>query len=177
MTDYEYYRLLVNIIGTIGIVASAIYVSLQFRRSAKIHQQNFDWNKRIETRKKLDDNRFDSNMFLNEKFCYIGNKHTIPVSEILKKIEEDSQIVVHLHRLLSYYEALANVVENNIYDEHLIKSSRRGSMIHTFTLFKDWIEYDRREANPKYYIKFEGLIQKWINEEKNEQGLEPLGKA
>ena len=82
-----------------------------------------------------------------------------------------------MNRLLNYYEALANGIENNIYDEYLIKSARRGAMIRTYTAFKECIEHDRREGAPRVYICFESLIIKWINEERQQQGLGELGEV
>ena len=50
-------------------------------------------------------------------------------------------------------------------------------MIRTFTSFEEYIGFDRREGNQMAYIKFEALINKWINEEREEKGLPPLGKV
>lgn len=179
MTEFEQYSLIINIVSTLSIVATAIYAVFQFRRSASIHKQNLEWNKRIETRKKLDDyNRFDSTIFLNEKFRYIGKKHSIEFNVIEEQINKDLEVVVHLNRLLNYYEALANGVDNHIYDEHLIRSSRRGAMIRTYTAFKEYIEHDRREeGSTKAWSCFETLITTWVNEDRKQEGLPELGKV
>lgn len=135
-------------------------------------------NKRIETRKKLDDyNRLDSALYLNERVSFIGNKHSIPIKKIKEAMEVDSQVIVHLSRLLNYYEAIAIGIENNIYDESLVKSTRRGAMVRTFISFEEYIGFDRREGNPMAYIKYEALVNKWINEEREEKGLPALGKV
>ena len=178
MTTFEIASLTINTISSVAIVASAIYVALQFRRAAKIHEQNLEWNKRIENRKKLDDyNRLDSALYLNERFKFVGRKHSVPIDEITKAIEDDHQVEVHLSRLLNYYEAIALGIENNFYDEYIVKSTRRGAMIRTFTAFEEYIAYDRREHSPMTYIKYEAIVKKWIDEERKEQGLPPTGKV
>jgi len=179
MTNFEYFSLFINTVTSLAIVVTVIYAALQFKRTAIIHEQNLEWSKRIETSKKLDDyNRLDSALFLNKKFKLIGRKHPLSVDVIKKVINEDSKVAVHVNRLLNYYEALAIGIENNIYDEIFIKSTRRGAMIRTFISFEDYIKYDRKEGNkPLTYIKYEKLIKKWVDEEYQEQGLPILGNV
>ena len=150
----------------------------QLERAAKIHKEVLEWNKRIETRKKLDDyTRLESAFQLNEHFAFIREKHTIPRQEILKKIDEDHQVQIHMNRLLNFYESLANGVANHIYDEDLIKSSRKTSMMRTFTSFKDYIYWYRNEIHPRAYTMYEKLIEKWISEENKTETLKALGKV
>ena len=177
MGNIEIFKIALEVFNTIAIFGSLLYLGLQFKRSAKIHEQNLEWQKRIETRKKLDDyNRLDSAQFLNEHLKFISRKHPIPVDEINDCIKTSHEIVVHLSRLLNYYEAIAIGIENNIYNEELVKVTRKNAMISTFTSFEDYIKYDRREDNPSAYIKFENLIKQWIGEDRKTQGLPLLGK-
>lgn len=178
MTEFETYSLIANLVATFSIVATAIYAVRQFRRSADIHQQNLEWNKRIETKRKLDDyNMINSTIYLMKTFHHIKTKHAIEYKTVAAELAKDDEAVVHLNELLSYYESLASGIENHLYDEHLVKTSRRATMIRTYTAFKEYIEHDRIERDSKLWICLEALVTKWMNEERKQEGLPELGRV
>lgn len=176
MTQFEYYTLILGALTAISAIGTAIYAIHQFKRSASFHQDNLDWNKRIETRKKLDsEGNFNSRAFLNELFHFTGRKHPIDLQEILLAIEKDKNVSMNIYLMLNFHETLASGVFNNIYVESIIKSDRKGIMIQNFNLFKDFIEHERNEKNPKLLIMYERLVTKWINEDRVDEGLPALG--
>lgn len=168
----------ISAISSIAVVLSVIYLAKQIKTASAIHQENHEWNRRIETKHALDSyNRLEAVVTLNEEFSFMSQKHPIGVIEINEKLAKDHTLKVHLMRLLNFYEGLANGIDMGLYEELVIKEARRGSMIRTFTAFKDFIEYHKKEINPMAFVKYEALTNKWEKEGKQGIKLHKLGKV
>lgn len=171
-------NLYVNGIAALGVIVSVFYLAKQVKTASKIHSENHEWNRRIETKHALDSyNRLESVMLLNEAFCYMGERHAINKDIILEKLEKDTPLRVHLMRLLNFYEGLANGIDMGLYEEVIVKEARRGNMIRTHTAFKEFMDYHRAEVNELAFIKYKALVEKWVSEGKQGIKLHKLGKG
>lgn len=158
-------EIIIQFVSALAVVASVIYLAKQVKIAAITHKQNHEWYRRIETKKALDSyNRLEAVTLLNEAFDYMSKKHAIDLNEIQTKISEDKNIRVHLMRLLNFYEGLANGVDMGIYEEVIIRETRRGNMIRTYEAFGDFIGYHRRENNERAFIKYGAIVKKWQQE-------------
>ncbi len=166
-----------SIVSAGGVIVSIIYLAKQIKSTNTIHSQNHEWNRRIETKKILDQyNQLESVERLEEIFKFSDAKHPIPMDKIEEKIEKEKLLKLTIRRLLNFYEGLCNGIDMRIYNEAMVKETRRGHMIRTFIAFNYFIEALRRERNNnKLYIKFEKYVKKWIEEEKNDLVLNQLG--
>lgn len=169
---------IVQLIASSAMVLSLCYLSIQIKQQSKIHNENHDWNRRIETQKALDAySRLESVIALNKEFHFMGKKHAIECGDILESIDKSQEIRVDLSRLLNYYENLSNGVDLGIYDEEIIKSARRNVMIRTYTAFSNYIDYERGERNPLAYVKFKAIVDKWEKEGEKGIALKKLGSV
>jgi len=161
---------LINFVSATGVIVSVFYLSKQVKIANKSHQDNHEWNRRIETKHALDSyNRLEAVMQLNDAFDFTSVRHAIKRDVILDKFKAIPQLKIHLTRLLNYYEGLANGVDMGLYEEVIIKEARRGGMIRTYNAFSDYIKYDRAEHNPMAFVKYEALVKKW--EKEGQQGV------
>jgi len=168
---------IIQIIASLAAIISIIYLAKQIHQQSTIHSENHEWNRRIETQKALDAyNRLESVVALNQKFEFMQKKHAIPCSDILEAVK-DSNLRVHMARLLNYYENLSNGVDLGIYDEEIIKSARRNVMIRTFEAFSEYMDYERRERNHLAYVKFRAIVEKWTKEGEQTLVLKKLGNV
>jgi hypothetical protein len=178
MTDFEQYTLCIRIFNNILVVVAIIYTAYQFRRSANIHRDNLEWSKRIETRKKLDDhNLFESAKYLNDKFGYVRDNNPIQYTRIEEEFNKDNAVDVHLSILMNYYESIAIGIDNHIYDELLVKASRKTAMMQIYDSFRSFVEFHRRNGSPRCFTRYEALINKWREEDRIDKTLPKLGKV
>jgi DNA-binding transcriptional ArsR family regulator len=169
-------NIFVNAISAIGVITSVFYLARQVKVASKVHGENHDWNRRIETKHALDSyNRLEAVMLLNEAFDYMGERHAIDKDIILNKLVEEPQVRVHLMRLLNFYEGLANGIDMGLYEEIIVREARRGNMIRTHTAFKEFMNYHRAEVNELAFIKYRALVEKWEKEGKEGVKLNKLG--
>ena len=164
MTTYEVMSLIVTSVSAIFIGISVIYLSRQVKLFIAAHADNHEWNRRIETLHALGNIRGINTDDLNEKFGFTNRKDPIPLAEILDAISENHSIQLTLHKLLNFYEGLANGVFMGAYDEESIKAYRRGPMEREFVRCKNYIEYRRHQSSKTVWIAYERLIKKWDEE-------------
>ncbi len=165
-----------NIVSAAGVIITLIYLAKQIKNTNKIHSENHEWNRRIETRRALDlYNTLESVKELEDEFRFSDASQPIERNKINKKIKESSLIKVAIIRLLNYYESLAIGISMGIYSEIIIKETRRGHMIRTYRAFSDYIDFYRGEGKHRSFIQYENLIEKWKKEQSESIGLDPLG--
>lgn len=165
-----------NIVSAIGVIITLIYLAKQIKDTNRIHTENHEWNRRIETRRALDlYNTLESVKDLEDEFKFSNANHPIEVNKINKTIKDNPLIKLAIIRLLNYYESLAIGISMGIYSEVIIKETRRGHMIKTYRAFSDYIDFHRGNGNERSFIQYEKLIKKWKEEESKSVSLDQLG--
>lgn len=175
MNNYEIASLCITSLSALFVGLSLIYLSKQIKLVISAHADNHEWNRRIETQNALDRIREVDTSPLNERFQNANRKEPISLQEILGAFESDLSLQLILHKLLNYYEGLANGYYLGTYDEASIKANRRGPMEKELVLFKNYIEYRRRQSNPRAWIDYERLINKWHQETLGDNDREQTG--
>ncbi len=165
-----------NIISSAGIIITLVYLIKQIKETNRIHSENHEWNRRIETRRALDlYNTLEPVKDLQDAFNLFDATQPIESKIINQKIKENPLIKLAIHRLLNYYEGLAIGISMGIYNEKIIKETRKGHMLKSFRAFSNYIDF-RRGKNNKVFTQYENLVKKWIYEENQSVGLNQLGK-
>lgn len=164
MTNYEIISVSISIISALFVLISLIYLSKQVKLVVSAHADNHDWNRRIETQHSLDKIRDINTDALNARFGYVNRKEPILIEDILKAFEEDHTLQLLLHKLLNFYEGLANGVFLGTFDEVTIKSNRKSPMEIELVRFKNYIEYRRNQSNRTAWVGYERLVKKWNDE-------------
>ena len=176
MSNYEIASLLILSISALFVGITLLFLSKQIKIFILAHADNHDWNRRIETQHALDNIREINTDSLNKKFGYVNRKNPIPVHEIVQAFEEDHALQLLLHKLLNFYEGLANGVFLGMYDEVSIKENRKGPMEREFIRFKLYIDHRRNESSQTAWIAYERLIKKWNEELLRGNDKPPTGK-
>ncbi len=168
MSLYERINLVICSLSLLVLVGGLLYAGLQLRSLRKIHADNHKWNRK----KAAQDVIFkitelaDHTIKLNEKIKHIDTAQPIPVPELKQIFKDNPNVPVILHHVLNHYEGLARGVYKGIYDEDIIKTARKGTMIRVYRVFRDYIEDKRNEheTNKKIYEQFEAIVNKWEQE-------------
>ena len=163
MTTYEITNLAVMSISALFVGISIFYLSKQIKLFIFAHADNHDWNRRIETQHAIARIREINTDSLNDKFGYVNRKESIDLKEIQQAFQEEPSLQLLLHKLLNFYEGLANGVFLGTYDEPTIKANRKSTMEKELIRFRRYIEYRRNQSKKTAWIAYERLIRKWDN--------------
>ena len=167
----------ISLFSAVLLAISVLYLAKQVKIARKTHSENHEWFRRIETRKALDSyNRLEAVAKLDEAFNYLRARQPIALQEVQEKLENSSELRVNLLRLLNFYEGLANGIDLGIYDEVIIRETRRGNMMRAHIAFEAYMDFHRNDRNPRAYIKYRALIQKWQAEGEHGVKLQKLGQ-
>jgi len=120
MTDFEFYSLIIRIIGILIVGSSLFLAAIQVRSLSRNHKDNHEWSRRIETQKAFDEIRNMDLQKLNESFGFKYRREPIPLLEVKSTFEKDWHLEKQCIRLLNAYEGLAAGVKLGIYDEDVI---------------------------------------------------------
>jgi len=169
-------ELILHFASAMAIALSVLYLAKQVKLSKISHEQNHDWNRRIETRRALDRyDRLPAVIKLNEAFSYSQSRQPIKLNNILKELKSNPDLRKYLLELLNFYEALANGIDMGIYEELIIRESRRNNMIRTFTAFSEYVEHFQNEHNETAYVKFQSLVNTWKKDNQSGETMPQLG--
>lgn len=97
---------------------------------------------------------------------FIDSPRQIPLPEILEAIETSKEtgksIITGLHRVLNIYESYARGIRVGLYDEEVIRSSRKIPMISTYEVFKEYIPHRTAMRNDNPWPEYEALVIQWL---------------
>lgn len=82
------------------------------------------------------------------------------ISELLK----DTDSRTELYEITSYYEHLAIGIQEEYFDENVIKNAKKNAVITTYKLLKPYLLVRRNETNRDIGSHFEKLALKWEKE-------------
>jgi hypothetical protein len=174
MTQYETLTLSVAIITVLITLMALLYAGIQLNQAKQqlkfihqVHLADHDWHRRMSAQNALKE--YNQSILLNglqSKFDYLNRKEPVPLSEVETAFAESSDLQSELHKLLNFYESLARGIFQEIYDEEVIKSARRSSMVEALNAFRSYIDNRRAKLSPNSWIDLEAIVAKWVLEEK-----------
>ena len=139
----------------------------QLEASYKINSADHDWNRRMAAQAALKEyNQSVLTSALQAEFNYLNCSESIPLKDIQKGFEGNPALQNELHQILNFYEGLARGVFQQIYDEEVIKTGRRGAIIKALRAFSSYIEDRRSTLSPFAWSDLDALVAKWVLEEK-----------
>lgn len=164
MTVFEVLSLTIELIGTIAIVVSIIYASIQIKLSRNIHKETLDWNRKTLTENELN-NRYDKETreYLAKKFqryVEVGISK-IPLFEIQNAIVSDINVQLQIHSYLNKFERISRGNKNGLYDEELIIEAVKYVIVKVYFNYIEYIEHRRENANPSAWESFEALAKEF----------------
>lgn len=184
MTSYEKISVVVSIINLLILVAGFGFgwkqiksATTQLKTMQEQHSDNHEWNRKMAAQEAL--RQFQYSVLdgpLREKFDYLHQKQAFDLKVILNEFKTDGKMQTNLHQLLNFYEGLARGVNQGIYDEGLIKTGRKNSMIMLCMSFASYIEH-RRIISPKAWSDLTHTVDKWKNEDLLPHISTPLGTS
>lgn len=172
MTDFEKYSLILGSFNIFLLIVGFVLAFLQLRGARNDiqtlnhhHSENHDWNRRKAAQEALSkyDHTFLSSP-VHENFDYLNVMDPIPIAEIEEKFAKNNSLQSDIHNILNYYEALARGINQQIFDESVVKSAIRNSVIRCERSFLNFIEKRRRNVNPRAWIELSHIATKWANE-------------
>ncbi len=177
MTNYEILNLIVTSVSAAFVGISILLLARQLKLATKMHSDNHDWYRRIETQNAITKIRELDVDALNEKFGYVNRSEPIPLNEVQEAFEENPNLQLLLHKVLNFYEGLANGVFLGTYDEKIIKANRRGTMQRELSRFKYYIDYRRNSGNrPTAWAGYERLLNQWKQQAIEQNDLKQTGQ-
>ena len=163
MTIADYIQILILIV----LIVTAYVGIREIKEGRKIHEEILDWNRKNKTQDTLNELRKFPNPLLATSFKDTFNNPGIPIPlEIIQKeIEKDRQVKVQIIRRLNAQEGLSRGVYLSLYDEEMVKLSRKTSMTQIFYEYKEFIDERRKVSNPNAWKNYEQLVNKWEKDE------------
>ncbi len=169
MSEFELWTIGLGLINILLVAVGFIVAIIQLHGTKKelrtihiIDEQQHDWNRRIAAQEALQN--YDHTWYsgpLQEHFDYFNRSEPIPVGDIKSKFKAESGLQADLIKLLNFYESLCRGINQNIFDEEVIKVARRRAMTKAHDSFKAYIEYRRKNANPKAWWELTSIVNKW----------------
>ncbi len=169
--------LIIQLITLIVMTFGIFYTAKQLAQSRKIHWENHEWNRRLASQNAMSASEdINRSIELHKKLNIDSVKESIPLKEIEKVFEEHKEISIYLSKLLNSYEGYARGIFQGLYDEEIIKNGKKSSMIRYFFLFKNYIDFKRKERNSEtLWSEYERLIDKWKFEDTQKEQRKKLG--
>lgn len=148
------------------LVVTAYFALKGINETKNIHKETLNWNRMYQTQNILKELN-DSFVPLKYKFTPQDLDTSFLIEEVMSVIE-DRDLVSKIDKRLNSYESIARGIRLGLYDEELVKLSRRTVLVGKFFNNKNYIEHFRKRRNKRIYRNLEWLAEKWlleINEE------------
>ena len=159
---------IVELFTFVSIFITIALTLRELRQTKKIHSDTLDWNRMYETQNILKE--------LNESYVHMDftfTKQPIDKPYLMKEIlqvVEDRVLVGIIDKRLNQYESIARGIKLGLYDETLVKLSRRSNFVRKYFNYSNYINhYKELNGNTRMYQNFEWLAKKWLAEIKAEE--------
>ena len=179
MSKYEVLSIIISTSALFLTLGGLIYAAYQIKLareqlksgisainlSKKVHQENHDWNRRMAAQEAIVMFRNkNKTRELREALGQIDINDAIPLQLIHDKFKTNSDLQSYIHSVLNTFEGYARGISQGIYDEEVIKTALKGTMVRYFSCFHPYIKHIRDTRNPDLFNEFEGIVNKWRSE-------------
>jgi len=153
--------------GFIIAIRQIILLSKQIRLMTTQIQEQISWQRKnvsFDYLKKYAQDSKETNINLQKKLDILKQDgKQIAVEDMLEKLK-DPQTRVELYEIVSYFEYMAIGIQENYFDENIIKKAKLNAVISTYKALKPYLLLRRNETNGKIGEHFEQLALKWEKE-------------
>ncbi len=134
---------------------------------------NHEWNRRKAAQDALlqRPQRVSNSKLLDETFRYLDTtSDQFPLEVVKEACQKNPEVKRALHSFLNYYEGLARGVQQEVYDDEVVRIACRGIMKRTLERYRGYIA-DRRKMSPhkEAWTQMEKLCKKWDEKEELEK--------
>lgn len=152
-------QLVATSIGAVSLLIAATSGLLAFRTLRATH----DWNRRkaAQDATLLLNDRVKDRKLLKEHLDYVSSFEPIPLAELCKALDAHPDVRIAVHDLLNYFEMLARGVQQNVYDEEVIRTAFEGSMSRAVSRFGPYIQSKHAPALPKAWEQLVYVVNEW----------------
>ncbi len=161
MTAFEVATLIIQGLSGLFVAIGLLYAGRQLKA-------NHDWNRR----KAAQDATLmycqvvTGMRILDDHFSFMTRTDPIPCSEINPILEKHREVRACIRDLLNYYEALSRGVVQGVYDEEVIKVSKKVAAFKAYDKLMPYIRQQRQlYSSPLLWDHFESLVSNWRREE------------
>jgi len=99
---------------------------------------------------------------LEETFNIVSRNDSIPLDDIIEKIENDKKLRLELNYLLTYYENVGLACFNKIADEEILYDLMATTLVSFRKKLGNYIDFRRNEAdNKRLWINFVSIANEW----------------
>lgn len=152
------------------LIGGFVYTAIQVHLLRQGQRGNHDWNRRKAAQDITTafNERVHQPELLEKLLQYNERKKPIPADDLLAAFKASPSLGLTVHTLLNYYEALARGINQQIFDEKVIKAAKRSVMIRTFRLFEPYIK-QRRLFTSDAWSELEGMVVTWEEEDRSDR--------
>lgn len=180
MTTYEKITIALSILSFLTILVGLIYGALQLKNAAaqlqgaaeqlgltkEIHRENHEWSRRLAAQEALREYSYSVvSGPLQEEFDYLNITEPLSLASIEQKFGEHRSLQKDLHQLLNFYEGLARGINQGLFDEEIVKSARKNSIVMADKSFQNYIAKRRTEMNSTAWRQLSSIASKWESED------------
>ena len=177
MTNYEIVMVITAIVGLLIAGTTAFIALRNLRLLVKSHKDNHEWSRRIETKKALSRIRGINIGELDDELDYYNHNASVSLEKMLDVFSNKPRLRAICHDLLNFHEGIASGVLTGVYDELLVKKTRKGAMERYFMIFENYINHRRNQlGRSTLFFEQQRLIEKWTNETVSGTDKAPTGK-
>lgn len=136
-------------IATLFVASLALYLTIT-------------WNRKKAAIDKLEAyDYYDSTAFLEGRVKFYTRNEPMSYSEVEKEIDNDSDFLNHMFRLLQYHSALVRGAETATYKKRIVGDNRSHSITRTYYFFHKYIDQRRTDLQvPSYFQQIERFALK-----------------
>ena len=159
------------------VLAGLLFTTRQLRLLAKTYIDLHDWNRRKAAQDASHQwqEYADDAVLLENTFHFRDNQGIVDLPTLLAAFRADAKAQASLHRILNYFEAIANGTRNRVFDEPIIRDAFCGVFDLHSQRFGAYIEHRRSHGAPKAWIEMEDLSRKWTQEDRSRVARESTG--
>lgn len=175
--DIEIARLLLQAVSTVAVVIALLFTARQIRIASSTYHDLHEWNRRKAAQDAISEYRLLSEdvVLLDRAFKTLSASKPLSLQQILEAFEADARVRVSVHKLLNYFENLANGIRHHVLNEQIIKSYFRTNMAMYFREFEAYIRYERGSGFARVWLELEETIRRW-EEGERVTDIAPTGK-
>lgn len=176
--DIETARLLLQAASTVAVVVALVLTVRQIKIASSTYRDLHEWNRRKAAQDAIAEYRLfsDDVVQLDRVFKTLSTSKPVSLQQALDAFEADPPIRASVHKVLNYYENLANGIRHHVLNEQIIKSYFRTNMAMYFREFEAYIRYQRGSGSPQVWVEIERTVQRW-EEGERVSGATPTGTA
>jgi hypothetical protein len=172
MTTAEKLQLVSATISACGLTVAAISAFFAVRSLRSTH----DWNRRkaAQDATLLFNSRVIGRDLLERELGYLSSQEPIPLDALNEKFKNEPNLKAAVHSLLNYFEMLARGVNQNIYDEVVVRTAWKGAMQRAIERFGPYIR-SRKGYSSNAWKELQGLAAQWTSQDLHSGRRAPTG--